>query len=144
MVSTHFLLPALRRAAALALLLAAGGAAAQLYSWKDETGKVHYSDQPPPGKTPARKLNPAPLNVDTSGPGNKAAVEKLTADKPKAGPAADPKTTACEKAKADLKALEERPRRTAAKAGGGFQVLDAAERAAEEAAIRKAMEQNCR
>lgn len=142
MVRTNPLLPAVRALAALAALLGAGTAAAQLYSWKDESGKIHYSDQPPPGKTPARKLNPAPLNVDTSGPGLKAAAEKIPAEKPKAAPADG--GDACEKAKAELKALEERPRRTAAKAGGGFQVLDAAERATEEAAIRKSIEQNCR
>lgn len=130
-------------AVALTLALCAGGAAAQLYSWKDETGKVHYSDQPPAGKAQARKLNPAPLNVDSSGPQNKAAAEKISAGKPKAEAGVDEKTMACEKAKADLKSLEERPRRTA-KSGSGFHVLDAADRAVEEEAIRKSMEQNCR
>ncbi|MFT4171128.1 MAG: DUF4124 domain-containing protein [Rhodocyclaceae bacterium] len=35
--------------AALALLALAGTVQAQIYTWKDAKGSVHYSDQPPPG-----------------------------------------------------------------------------------------------
>ena len=41
------------------LLLIALGVQAQVYKWKDETGKVHYSDQPPP----AAKGKVQPLNL---------------------------------------------------------------------------------
>ncbi|MBE7524522.1 MAG: DUF4124 domain-containing protein [Burkholderiales bacterium] len=36
-------------AGVLALALAAGGASATLYKWTDASGRVVYSDQPPPG-----------------------------------------------------------------------------------------------
>lgn len=34
----------------LVLLLAAAGASAQMYKWKDAKGVVHFSDQPPPDR----------------------------------------------------------------------------------------------
>lgn len=40
----------LNNAVALALLLCAAGASAQMYKWTDAKGVVHYSDQPPEGK----------------------------------------------------------------------------------------------
>lgn len=131
--------------AAWALVLWATAAVAQMYSWKDEAGKIHYSDQPPPGKIQARKLTPAPVNVDTSGPRLKeaAAAKDAASPPPKADDTAE-KAKACEKAKADMKAFEERPRRTAVLKNGSFQVLDAAERATEEEALRKAIDASCR
>lgn len=39
---------AARVSVALALLASAAGASAQLYSWKDDKGVTHFSDQPPP------------------------------------------------------------------------------------------------
>ena len=33
---------------AVALAVAAGGASAQMYTWKDAKGVTHFSDQPPP------------------------------------------------------------------------------------------------
>ena len=51
--------PALRRAAALALLLAAGLAQAQ-FVWVDPKGIRHYSDQPPPPGTPPARILKAP------------------------------------------------------------------------------------
>ena len=44
----------------LALLLAAGTAAAQMYRWVDKDGKVRYGDTPPPGaKTSSIKAPPS-------------------------------------------------------------------------------------
>lgn len=41
----------------LVLLLCAGGAAAQVYKWKDAKGVTHFSDQPPPpAARPASKV----------------------------------------------------------------------------------------
>lgn len=40
----------IRRFVVLPLLLAAVPAEAEVYKWTDETGKVHYSDAPPPGQ----------------------------------------------------------------------------------------------
>lgn len=53
------LAPALRRAAALALLLSAGLAQAQ-FVWIDPKGVRHYSDQPPPPGTPPSRVLKAP------------------------------------------------------------------------------------
>lgn len=36
-------------ALAIAVLLLPPAAVAEIYQWKDATGKIHYSDQPPPG-----------------------------------------------------------------------------------------------
>lgn len=49
----------LRRAAALALLFAAGLAQAQ-FAWVDPKGVRHYSDQPPPPGTPPARILKAP------------------------------------------------------------------------------------
>lgn len=38
------------------VLMVAGLAVADMYKWVDETGKVHYTDSPPPGKK-AQKLD---------------------------------------------------------------------------------------
>ncbi len=38
------------------LLATAGLAVADMYKWVDETGKIHYTDSPPPGKK-AQKLD---------------------------------------------------------------------------------------
>jgi len=51
--------PLLPRAAALALLLAAGLAQAQ-FVWVDPKGVRHYSDQPPPPDTPPARILKAP------------------------------------------------------------------------------------
>jgi Domain of unknown function (DUF4124) len=49
---------------ALALVLAAGTAAAALYKWTDASGRVVYSDQPPPGNVKVETLSgpPPPAN----------------------------------------------------------------------------------
>jgi glutaredoxin len=40
----------------LLVLLVSGASLADMYKWTDESGKVHYSDSPPPGKK-AKKLD---------------------------------------------------------------------------------------
>jgi glutaredoxin len=42
---------------ALALLAAPPGIPADLYKWTDESGRVHYSDSPPPERSRARKID---------------------------------------------------------------------------------------
>jgi hypothetical protein len=50
-----------RRALALATLLAAAAAHGQVYRWVDEQGKVHYGERPPSGaKAKAVDEKPAP------------------------------------------------------------------------------------
>ena len=66
----------IRRTALAIALFAALPALAQIYSWKDSEGKVHYGDTPPPtGEvnvirgTPAAKPAPAPAPEPATTPG---------------------------------------------------------------------------
>ncbi|MDB5959018.1 MAG: glutaredoxin family protein [Massilia sp.] len=52
-------------ALALALAAVAGGASAQMYTWKDARGVTHFSDQPPPAG--AAKAAPAIKTVPRAG-----------------------------------------------------------------------------
>lgn len=57
------------RTLALALLLAAAAAHAQIYRWTDEQGRVHYGQSPPPGA----KASPVDSRVPpASGPAQPA------------------------------------------------------------------------
>jgi len=50
-----------RFALIVAALLAATAVHAQVFEWKDESGKTHYSDMPPPGNVrELRKIESAP------------------------------------------------------------------------------------
>ncbi len=66
--------------ALLAGSLVPGGTSAQVYSWKDASGKVHYGDRPPttqPGE--ARKLPPPPpINAEAE---RKAFLERQMAER---------------------------------------------------------------
>lgn len=134
----------------LTLAMVAGNAAAELYSWKDAAGKIHYSDTPPPGNADARKLAVPPPNTYSGGVPAK--------EKPRVAPSAAPRPpqaaerqkspptdrqALCDKAKADLQNLEEAPRRMSS-AGGRPHPVDSEERAAQEAALQKAIADNCR
>lgn len=52
----------------LVLLAAASAASAQIYTWKDTNGRVHYSDQPPPeaNAKPIKSKTPSSSVPDTS------------------------------------------------------------------------------
>jgi Domain of unknown function (DUF4124) len=67
----------MRRLLLLALLLAAPPASAVLYKWVDQDGKVHYSDQPPPGgaKKSGVLKAPAPSTPSASTPSGEAAKD---------------------------------------------------------------------
>jgi hypothetical protein len=54
MTDCRFPVPAL----ALALVLFAGAAQAQIYRWVDQNGNVHYSNQRPPKEVPATVVDP--------------------------------------------------------------------------------------
>src|SRR5690348_1585729 len=78
----------MKRYAMLTLCLLAAPAGAELFKWTDETGKVHYSDQPPPGdvknsETLKAGKPAAPAGAATpASPGGKppAAVPKTVSD----------------------------------------------------------------
>lgn len=137
----------MRLIVAVLLAVYAIASAAQVYTWKDAEGRTHYSDQPPDGKPGAVKEIPFPA-AGTTIPkpkalpreGRNGADDALPAD---TAPAQDAQAD-CEKARADLRALYERPRRSAVGKGGKFVALDGDERATEEAELRKAIDANCR
>lgn len=135
----------------LMLALAAGNAAAELYSWKDAAGKIHYSDTPPPGNADARKLAVPPPNTYSGGVPEKekprvapsgAPRPPQAAEAPKAPPQPD-RQALCDKARADLQKLADAPRRMSV-AGGRAHPVDSEERAAQEAALQKSIADNCR
>lgn len=64
-----------RFALIVAALLAAAAVHAQVFEWKDESGKTHYSDMPPPGNVrELRKIESAP--PATGSPTQKTAADR--------------------------------------------------------------------
>jgi len=69
------------RYVALALFLFIPPAWADLYKWTDENGKVHYSDQPPPGDVKQSESIKQPKSAAAQdAPANAAAKPKTAAD----------------------------------------------------------------
>lgn len=64
---------------ALVLATAAGSAAAEIYTWKDASGRVHFSDSPPPDAN-VKSMKSAPTatapETDASKPAPKSWQEK--------------------------------------------------------------------
>lgn len=158
-----------------AAMAVAGLAKAQIYTWKDSNGVTHYTDSPPAQdkgvavkklQAPTGNTLPRqeiPKTRDDGGHAQRAAQESSRAEV---------RRLICEKARADLQAMENSPRRSAARksgkpgqsgsagqmgslgqmgsAGQGSApsdqqnyALDSEDRSAEEAALRKLMAENC-
>jgi len=86
----------MKRVLTLALLLAALPASAVMYKWVDQDGKIHYSDQPPPGGTKSTAVVNTPT-PSTPAPASAPAGAKPAdnANAPPAGAAPKgPKTAA--------------------------------------------------
>ena len=64
-----------RIAFAVAVLLAAATSGAQVYEWKDEKGKTHFSDKPPPGSVRAQQIGASPAS-GASGSGSKTTADR--------------------------------------------------------------------
>jgi hypothetical protein len=105
----------------VALGIVSAGALAQVYSWKDANGQVHYSDQPPPGKQQqsARKIETKVATPEETEATRKAQAEReldgrqkqkqaqdASAKQTKAQQDAEDRKKGCTKAKAYVKALE--------------------------------------
>jgi hypothetical protein len=80
----------MQKTAALFLVLAATAAmAGEIYMWKDSSGRVHYSDTPPPGQSNARAVRSSPDPAPKPAPAASQAAQPGTAAP--AGQAAAPK-----------------------------------------------------
>lgn len=142
----------------LSLLLSAllpAAAFAEVYSWKDASGKAHYGDRPPVGKqAETRKLAPPPPVADDAKAAQRAVAEKRLAErerqvKEKANPTAEDPAQAmlreenCRNAKANLAGIESGQIRYRLTATGEREALDGAVREAELASARKHVAKWC-
>ena len=67
----------MRRVALLTLLAFPLLALAQVYTWKDASGKLHYSDKPPEdAASTSRRLNPAPPATEPTPDAQRAVADK--------------------------------------------------------------------
>ena len=163
------------RPAALRTLLAAAGiaiaapAAAQ-WAWKDDTGRMVYSDRPPPaavkpaqivrqpsgnalampdtpdaGSRPAAPAKAPPTLAEREMEFRKRQTERAEAEKKSAdeAAAASRKTQDCERARGYLKALEDGLRITRTNAQGEREFLDDAQREEEKKRARETISQSC-
>lgn len=137
------------------LALVAGMACAQIYTWRDASGNVHYSDYPPPG-VDARKMGPGTPSGSQPAPNRGVAEQELEfrkrrgeaaksqekADKEKAD--AEEKRQNCEQAKAHLQTLESGQRMARVGTDGERVVLDDEARALEIVRTRKSVQDWCK
>jgi hypothetical protein len=132
-------------------------AAAQVYSWKDATGKTHYSDQPPPQQgTKSRVLTVEKSTSDDAMPAQKAAADKRldankqAKDKQEAAAKAakekaedEQRQRDCERARLSVQGLDSGQIRYRMGANGEREALEDSGREAELANARKIMEATC-
>ena len=139
----------------IAALLVALAANAQVYEWKDDKGKTHYSDKPPVTTAPARKLaDPAPGAVASPAQPSTAereldfrkrqkdAQDKAEKDRQQQT-AAKEKTEACEAARRQLELLESGERIVQRDANGERAYLDDAQRQQETEKTRRLIQSAC-
>lgn len=145
-----------RQLAPLALALFALAASAQMYSWKDASGKIHYSDEPPPDKTSARKIAP-PATGAGDPAARKSALEQEAAMRKKQKESQDAaaksekesaeaaqRKVECDRARGNLQGLESGQVRFTTNAKGERVGLDGDVREAELANARKAVDSWCK
>ncbi len=131
-------------------------ATAEVYSWKDESGKIHYGDRPPAERqAQARRLPAAPIATSDAAAVRKEAAERKFAEREKQA-AGESKTMPedpaqaklreenCQRAKATLAGLESGQVRFMLNEKGERVALDGAVREAELARARKAVEDWCK
>ncbi len=147
----------MRLTALFLLAIYSAFASAQLYSWKDAKGKIHYSDEPPPEQTPVRKVAaPPPPAADPAAlqrmqaeresenrKRQKSAQEAAAkADKEKAD--SEERRANCDKAQGNLKSIESGQVRFTIDSKGERVALDGAVREAELANAKRAVDNWCK
>jgi hypothetical protein len=147
----------MRTAASILLLLLPMMAAAQVYSWKDASGRIHYSDQPPAeGKFRSRALGSSNTASDDMVPATKSAAERRLDASKQASEAKDKaaqaekeraedalRQQACERARINLQGIESGQIRFRMAPGGEREALDGAVRDAEIAEAQRAVATAC-
>jgi hypothetical protein len=142
-------------AALLILSLTSTLSLAEVFSWKDASGKVHYGDRPPAtNQADSRKLAPPPT-ADTEA--RKAFVERRMAEREKQQKAQEEAKKSgedqaqirqreenCKQAKATLTAIESGQVRFSLDAKGERTALDGAARDAEIARAKQAADSWCK
>jgi hypothetical protein len=150
----------LKSALAIFLALCCALSWGQAYKWRDASGRIQYSDTPPPpGAKDIQQLRKSPSTPGTTGPaaGNSsyteqdAAFRKRLADKQEAEAksakaAEDEKIRVrnCEQARGQLAAIDTGQRMVQLNAQGERMALDDAERAQARADTLKAIETWCK
>jgi hypothetical protein len=130
-----------------------------IYQWKDKSGQIVYSDNPPAGNIPSRRLRrdavgeisgqeapPAKSVADQEVESKKRQQEQGDKQAKADKETADAKARAqnCEMAKNQLAALESGQRMARFNAQGEREYLDDAQRAAEVERTKKAVADNCK
>ena len=145
----------MRTALLVSLIVLPLSAFAQVYSWKDANGKVHYGDQPPADRAVAtRRVNTAASAGDPTA--RQAAADKRMDDKKQAKDDTDKKAQAeknkaederrrqdCERAKVNYQGLESGQIRYRMGANGEREALDDEPRAEEMARTKQIMDSVC-
>lgn len=131
---------------------------AQMYSWKDANGKIHYGDRPPAEKqSQARKVQGAPSETGDVAAARKTSAERQFDEREKQAkaeesgkkPPEDPaqakvREENCQRARSNLAALESGQIRFSTNAKGERIALDGAVREAELARARKSVDDWCK
>lgn len=142
----------------LILACLATAASAQVYMWRDASGKVHYSDTPPPG-VDAKKMragvqtDPAPANgaagrslaeQDVEFRKRQSEAEKARAKAAEERSTAEDNRRNCEDARRQLNALESGQRMSRINEAGETIPLDDEMRAAEIDKAKKSVQSWCK
>jgi hypothetical protein len=140
-----------------ALLFVPIVATAQVYTWKDASGKIHYSDHPPADRgVGSRTLRPSMSESDDVAATAKGAAEKKEAAAKQAKEAGEKTAQAereraedaqrqenCARARQNLAGIESGIIRYRMTASGEREALDGDARNSELAAAQRAVETNC-
>jgi hypothetical protein len=141
----------------VAALCLALPASAQIYQWKDPSGKTIMSDKPPPGQTPAQKIpvqkQPSPTQAAPGQPSwaerdlefrkrQKEAAENAEKAEKEAAATAQ-KEENCQRARRQLQALETGELITLRDDKGERRSIDDAQREQEKAKMRSFIETQC-
>jgi hypothetical protein len=147
----------MRLTALSVLLLLPLVAVAQVYTWKDASGKMHYADQPPADRSvDSRRLRPSLGISDDVATASKATDDKRQNAAKQASEAKDKAAKAeqereadairqenCNRARQNLVGIESGQIRFRMTASGEREGLDGSARDAELANARQAVDSNC-